>query len=189
VAGIVERFNSLLTPSETSQSGSLQWRSFEIERASQAIQEHPLTGVGLGNRYRELTGAEAMGWHTRGSIAAGEVSRFTRYVHNSYVHVAVKMGIPGLIVLLWFCAAVLFKGFQVYRSMPFSEHKGVVLGILVGFAGLLLWCYFHPHLIKAESTGVIGLMAGLVGCEMYTHGFGTASRPIQGPSPSEKGQA
>jgi O-antigen ligase len=176
VAGITERFGSLLTPSETAETGSLQWRSFEIEKALQAIRKQPLTGVGLGNRYRDLTAfmEEASGWWTRGSIAAGEVSRFTRYVHNSYGSIAVKMGIPGLVVLIWFCAAALFEGFQRYRDMPDSGYKGVVLGVLVGFAGLLVWCYFHPHLIKAESTGVIALMVGLVGSQVYTLGRGSA---------------
>jgi O-antigen ligase len=189
VSGIIERFGSLLTPSETAESASLQWRNFEIEKALQAVRKQPLTGVGLGNRYRDVTVymGEASGWWAQGSIAAGEISRFTRYVHNSYVSIAVKMGIPGLLVLLWFCAAVLFKGFQVYRDMPDSAYKGVVLGALVGFASLLIWCYFHPHLINADSTPVIGLMAGLVGCIAYTRAWGSASRPIRDRSLPARG--
>jgi hypothetical protein len=33
---------------------------------------------------------------------------------------------------------------------------------MAGFAGLLAWSFYHAHLIKAESTPVIGLMTGLV---------------------------
>jgi O-antigen ligase len=181
VAGISERFGSLLTPSETAGTGSLQWRAFEIEQALQAIREQPLTGVGLGNRYRELSAyhGEASGRLTRGSIATGEVSRFTRYVHNSYGAIAVKMGIPGLLALLWFCAMALFKGLQVYRHMPDSKQKGMVLGILVAFAGLLVWSYFHAQLIKAESTGTIGIMLALVGSMDYLHRHGLGSHPIR----------
>lgn len=177
VAGISARFGSLLTPAETAGTGSLQWRTFEIENALQAIRKQPLTGVGLGTRYRELTTyqGEASGRLTRGSIAAGEVSRFTRYVHNSYISLAVKMGIPGLLAFLWFCAAALFKGFQVYRHMPDSEHKGIVLGILVAFVGLLVWSYFHAHLIHAESTGTIGIMMALVGSIAYIYKSGSVS--------------
>jgi O-antigen ligase len=174
VVAIVERAGSLLTPFETAQTTSLQWRDFEVEKALQAIAKQPLTGVGLGNRYRALTVfmKEASGWWTRGSIAAGEVSRFTRYVHNSYVSIAVKMGIPGLIAILWFYAAVLFKGYRVFLDLPVSKHKGVVLGAWIGLSSLLIWCYFHAHLIKAESTPIIGLMAGLVGSIAYLHGRG-----------------
>jgi O-antigen ligase len=189
VAGITQRFGSLLTPTDTSGTQSLQWRSFEIEQALKAIRKQPLTGVGLGNRYRALSSysSEASGSLTQGSIAVGQVSRFTRYVHNSYISIAVKMGIPGLIVFLWFCAAVLVKGFQMYRDMPDSDYKGMVLGILVGFAGLLVWCYFHAHLIKAESTATIGIMAALVGSIACTHGRGSASRLIQDLSLPAKG--
>ena len=186
-SGITERFISIITPFETAKSESLQWRDFEIEKALQAIQRQPLTGVGLGNRYRELTAyqSEASGYWTRNSVATGEVSRFTRYVHNSYVAIAVKMGIPGLLVFLWFSAAVVFKGFQVYRDMPISDHKYVVLGILVGFASLPMWFYFHAHLIKAESTATIALMAALIGSIAYIHGLashpnGDRSRPVNG---------
>jgi O-antigen ligase len=190
VVGIAERFGSLLNPAETSQTESLQWRTFETEKALQSIKEHPLTGVGLGNRYRELTAfqSEASGYYTRGSIAADEVSRFTRYVHNSYVSLAVKMGLPGLFAILWFFAAVLFKGFQVYRDLPDSEYKGVILGILVSFVGLLLWCYFHAHLIKAESTPIIGIMAALVGCIAYMQKRGLVSYPNRDHSLPAKGQ-
>jgi O-antigen ligase len=158
-------------PSETAQTTSLQWREFEVEKALQAIAKQPFTGVGLGNRYRSLTTFmnEASGWWTRGSIAAGEVSRFTRYVHNSYVSIAVKMGIPGLIAILWFYIAVLFKGFQVFLKKLVPKHTGLVLGVWIGFASLLVWNYWHPHLIKAESTPVIGLMAGLVGSIAHLH--------------------
>jgi O-antigen ligase len=191
VVGIVERFGSLLNPAETSETESLQWRAFETEKALLSIRKHPLTGVGLGNRYRELTAfqSESSGYYTRGSIATDEVSRFTRYVHNSYVSIAVKMGVPGLLALLWFFVAVLFIGFQVYGNLPDSEYKGVVLGILVSFVGLLLWCYFHAHLIKAESTPIIGLMAALIGSIAILQKNRSASHSIQDRSLPTKGQA
>jgi O-antigen ligase len=191
VTGISERFGSIFTPANTSETESLQWRSFEIEMVLQALKKQPLTGVGLGNRYRPLSmhSSEASGSLTDGNIATGRVSRFTRYVHNSYGSIAVKMGIPGLIVLLWFCAAALFKGFQAYRNMPDSEHKGIVLGILAGFAGMLVWCYFHAHLIKAESTATIGLMIALVGSIGYTYGRGARSNPIRDRSVPLHGRA
>jgi hypothetical protein len=73
------------------------------------------------------------------------------------------MGIPGLVVFLWFCAAVLVKGFQVYRETSDAGYKGVSLGIWVSFAGLLVWSYYHVHLVKEESVPTIGLMVALVG--------------------------
>lgn len=185
VAGVSERFGSILTPSDTSETQSLQWRSFEIQKALEAIREQPLIGVGLGNRYRSLSAyaSEASGSLTDGRVDSGRVSRFTRYVHNSYVSIAVKMGISGLIVLLWFCAAVLIKGFQVYRGMPDSGYKGVILGVLVAFVGLLEWSYFHAHLIKAESTATIGIMTAIVGSIAYHARSWGGIRPQVGSLP------
>lgn len=185
LAAISERFGSILTPSDTSETQSLQWRSFEIEEALEAIRKQPITGVGLGNRYRPLSAhsSEASGSLTDGRVDSGRVSRFTRYVHNSYASIAVKMGITGLIALLWFCAAVLFIGFRVYRDLPDSEYKGVVLGILAAFVGLLEWSYFHAHLIKAESTATIGLMVALVGSIAYNARVWADTRQHMGSLP------
>jgi hypothetical protein len=69
----------------------------------------------------------------------------------------------------------------VYRDIPDSGYKGVILGILAGFAGLLVWCYFHAHFIKAESTATIGLMMALVGSIAYIHGHESASNPVSLP--------
>lgn len=172
IAGIVMRFGSLFTPGETAETGSLQWRAFETETALASIAAHPWTGVGLGGRYRSLTtlSGEADGNLARGSLVDGEISRFTRYIHNSYLSIAVKMGLPGLAAFLWFWSAVLISGFQHYRCMPDSYFKGVVLGIWVGFASLPVWCYFHAHLIKAESTGTIGMLTALVGVSAIMSG-------------------
>lgn len=164
VTGVVDRFLSLLEPDNTMESNSLQWREFENAKALEAIKKQPLLGVGLGGRYRELTTfqGEALGSYTRGSLAAGEVSRFTRYVHNSYLSIAVKMGIPGLLAIVWFCVAFLVNGWKIYQNMFYTEYRGIVLGVIASFVGLMVWCFFHAHFIKAESTPVIGLMTGLV---------------------------
>lgn len=177
IAGIVMRFGSLFTPGETAETGSLQWRTFETETALASIYAHPWAGVGLGGRYRSLTtlAGEANGNLARGSLADGEISRFTRYIHNSYLAITVKMGLPGLVAFLWFCAAVLVCGFQYYLGMPDSYFKGVVLGAWVGFASLPVWCYFHAHLIKAESTGTIGVLTALVSVAAVISRRGTAA--------------
>ena len=61
VTGVIDRFDSLLSPAETLATKSLQWRTFENGKALRAIQEQPLVGVGLGGSYRDLTIGEASG--------------------------------------------------------------------------------------------------------------------------------
>jgi len=169
--GIVDRAVSLFNPVQVAESNSLQWRAFENREAINAILKDPLTGVGLGGRYRDLTtlAGEAMGWMTRDDISAGVVSRFTRYVHNSYLHIAVKMGIPALAVLLTSFILFIGKGWKAYQNMDDSMYKGMVLGILLSFIGILAWAYFHTHLLKLESIPIIAITIGLVGGIMKNH--------------------
>lgn len=181
LAGLSYRFGSLFSPSETAETESLQWREYENTMALRAILKQPLTGLGLGNRYRPLSthSSEASGSLTDGNLDSVRISRFTRYAHNSYAAIAVKMGIPGLIVLLWFFAVLMVNGFKAYRELPDSEGKGVILGVLAGFSGLFFWSYFHAHLIKAESTATIGIMAAVIGIVSAMHGNGAASPSVK----------
>lgn len=164
IASVAERFLSLLSADKTMQTDSLTWREFENGKALDSIRKKPLLGVGLGGRYRELTTfqGESMGLWTRGSQAADQVTLFTRYVHNSYLSIAVKMGIPALVVILWFFIAFLICSWKIYQNSNDPQAKGIILGIIASLSGLLAWSFFHAHFIKAESTPVIGLMTGLV---------------------------
>ena len=165
VSGIIERASTIFTPEETLDTGSLEWRQFELEESLRSISENPWLGVSLGNAYRDTTllQGEVLGWWTDGNLAAGEISRFTRYVHSSYVAIPVKMGIPSIIVFMWFCIAFIFYGGRLYRRLPVGLEKGLVLAIVTGFVGLMEWAIFMTHFFRTESTVVVGTMVGIVG--------------------------
>lgn len=159
-----ERAMSVLSPAEILGSSSLEWRAFETEEALNSISHHPLMGVGLGNSYRRITTlqGEADGWYSGRSLVAGEVSRFTRYIHSSYLWIPVKMGIPALIIFLWFCVAFLVVGWRLMYTLPDSQMKGIVLAVVTGFVGLLVWTVFHQHLIMNRSSTAVAFVTGLV---------------------------
>lgn len=154
VNALASRALSVFTPQETLETYSLEWRRFEMDAARQSIEAHPLLGVGLGNAYRDVT-------LLLGEASSGNL-RFTRYVHISYLAIAVKLGLPGLMVYLWFCLAFLLNGWRVYVHLVESPFKSLVLAALVSFAGLLVWNMSHSLLVEVESTAVIGLMVGWV---------------------------
>jgi hypothetical protein len=172
VTASTARFLSIFAPEETLESYSLQWRVFETEEGLRSVSEHPLVGVGLGNSYREVTtlAGEATGLMTGGSLAAGELSRFARFLHNSYLSIAVKMGLPALACFLWFCAALLVNSALLYRHLSEGQSRAIALAVLAGFVGLMEWSVFHQHFVQAESTAIVGLMAGLA-ASLY-HGAG-----------------
>lgn len=182
VTASLARALSILTPEETLGSDSLQWRVFETEEGLRSVSEHPLLGVGLGNSYREVTilQGEASGWFAGRSLASGELSRFTRFLHSSYLSIAVKMGLPALACFLWFCAALVVNSGRLYRNLSGEQPRGIALAVLTGFAGLMLWSVFHQHFVQTESTAIVGLMAGLA-ASLY-HGSG-GQNGLQQPTP------
>ncbi|MFO7583886.1 MAG: O-antigen ligase family protein [Anaerolineales bacterium] len=183
-----DRATTLLTPDETIESRSLQWRIFENEEALKSISRHPLLGVGLGNSYRNLTTlqGEAQGWWTRNSLVSGEVSRFTRYVHSSYLWLPVKLGIPAFAIFLWFCAALPVAGWRLMSSLPDNRMKGIVLAIVTGFIGLLVWTIFHQHLIMNRSSTAVAFVAGLVAGIYSLHSREHGASFVESlPSPEE----
>ncbi len=147
---------SLAAAEETLGSDSLQWRAFETEQAVQAIGRHPILGVGLGNAYRETT-------LLRGEARDGE-TRLTRYVHNSYLYVTVKMGLLGLAALLWFSFVFIIGGWRSFAAMAAGPRKALTLAVTASFVGLLEWSFTHAQLLSVEGTAVVGLLAGLATC-------------------------
>ena len=164
-ASFIERGRTILAPQKALESNSLQWRVFETELGMQSVAEHPWLGVGLGNSYRPITPlqGEAIGWMTNGNLAAGVISRFTRFIHNSYLSIAVKMGLPALACFLWFFASLIINSGRLYLALSEGQLKGIALAVSAGCTGLVLWSFFHQHFVQAESTAIIGLMAGLAG--------------------------
>jgi O-antigen ligase len=169
--GVFDRFVTIFTVEDTLETNSLQWRYFEIQEANKAILEAPLTGVGLGNSYRNINAfqREAQGAWTDELIYAERIDRFTRYVHSSYFAIAVKMGIPALLVLLSFYSAAILKSFALHQILPDSLAKGLALTIATGLIGLLQWSFLHAQLFLTSSTAVIGLMIGILASIHYLY--------------------
>jgi O-antigen ligase len=157
---LTSRVTSVFTVGDTLASASLEWRIFELDAATRSLFQHPFLGVGLGNDYRDITllQGEASGWLWQ----LGGNSRLTRFIHDSYLYVAVKMGILALGAFIWFCVAFLVGGTRSYLRMPDSSEKLIVLAIVSSFAGLLEWVVFEAHLMHTPGMVTLGLMVGLV---------------------------
>jgi O-antigen ligase len=166
---IINRFNSIINFDDTLESNSLRWRVFEAQQAAKAIREQPLTGVGLGNAYRPVTTFqnEAVGLWTDEFIAYELIDRFTRYVHTSYLAVTVKMGLPGIIVLVLIFVAAIIRGFIMMSRLNSRFAQGLTLAIVAGMIGMLQWSFLHAHLMLATSTATNGLLLGILAA-IYT---------------------
>jgi O-antigen ligase len=158
---ILARLSTIFTPDETLDTGSLQWRVFENEEAVQSISASPITGVGLGNEYRGATLLRQR--ETVGNL------RFARFIHSAYFYIAVKMGLPALVVFAWLCLAFLISGWRIYQRLPEGYGKPVALAMLASFVGLLLWSNTQPNFILVEGTLFVGIMMGMLAALEHIH--------------------
>ena len=188
-----DRALSVFSPSDTLQSYSLEWRRFEAEEALRSIAEHPLLGIGLGNPYRGITTlqGEAMGAFSVDGLAAGDISRLTRFIHSSPLSIAVKMGLPALLVFLWFSATFLISGWCLHQRLSDSFLKATVLAMLAGYVGLLPWSLFHELFVVVSGTVFVGMATGLVASIQDTDGYALEAQLLDGivPATARKGIA
>jgi O-antigen ligase len=149
---------------DTTETNSLQWRAFEYEKAMISIRNNPWLGVGLGNNYRDITvfQGEAQGLWTNRSIEPGVISRYTRYLHSSYLSILVKMGIPTFAIYIWFCVSVILSGFWLYFHTHRTFDQALILAVTTGFIGLLQWSLFHSRLIESSSVGTLSIIIGMI---------------------------
>jgi O-antigen ligase len=152
---LVSRALSAFNLDQTLASPSLQWRAFETEQALNALLEAP-QGVGLGSAYRPVTtfAGEAAGYQGPEPL--------NRFVHNSYLYIAVKTGVLGLGVFLWFCVAFIARSGRLLRRIPETSERWLVLAVLATFVGVMQWSITEANFMQTGSTAVVGLMVGIV---------------------------
>ncbi|MRW86259.1 hypothetical protein GJ698_19485 [Pseudoduganella sp. FT26W] len=144
---------------------SYGWRQLENHEAMLTLQRTPLVGVGVGGEYRP--------WLHELRLFYEHV----RYLHNSYLFVAVKLGIPGLLCLLllywraWYGAR---KGL----SEVVAEHRVTLLTCLSFFPIAMGISMTQPEFMNTYS--VLQFVAVIVLCASF---FVPGSTPAKPPRP------
>jgi O-antigen ligase len=128
---------------------SAQWRLWEAEAMLPHIKEHPLIGVGLGADYKG----------SRGSTLRPDLNR---YVHNAYLYMAGKMGLPALIFFLLVMASVFNIGRRSARShaLPWTRIVGAASAAMM--IRFLFASVTEPHLMSDYGVVNIAIAAALV---------------------------
>jgi O-antigen ligase len=127
---------------------SARWRIWEAEAMLPHIAANPLTGIGLGADY----------WNSRSS----DNPELNRYMHNGYLYMAGKMGLPALILFLSLMAAIFAIGRRSAKSHASAWTR------FVGAAGAALMVHFafssitEPHFMSDPSIVNIAIAGALV---------------------------
>lgn len=152
---------------------SLGWRKLENEDALGRVARSPVVGVGLGGEYRR--------W-------ISEIRLFedhTRYVHNSYIFVALKLGVPALLALLALLALSWRKGRAAIRSCA-DDRKPLLIAAVATLPAVLGLSVTQPELANAYGAIFFCCLLVILGSDAAEPRTPSDARPKRGLSPTAR---
>jgi hypothetical protein len=156
---------------EVTSGWSLRWRGVENQYARDALRGDPVLGIGLGAPYRPRLGLH-------------ESPDTTRYIHNSFYALWLKLGVLGPFAALAMTLAFLRGAIRVLRrTRPGADRTLVIASIGTFLVPSVAVALTQPEWL---SAGSISLMATLVAFVVLVDGAPDAGKdraaePTTGP--------
>ncbi|MGB9880720.1 MAG: O-antigen ligase family protein, partial [Anaerolineae bacterium] len=117
------------------------------------IRDYPITGVGLDNflyRYPEYMLPEA--WQEP------DLS----HPHNIVLDYWTRLGIGGVVVLIWLETAFFRTALRLYRNLPDGNERAIILGIVASMAAMLAHGLIDNSYFLVDLAFIFFLGFGLV---------------------------
>ena len=93
------------------------------------IRDHPLLGVGLDNFL--------YAYRTQYVLPTAWEEFNLSHPHNLVFDFWLRLGLPGLLVLLWLVVGFFWRGWLSYRRLPEGSGRLLALGLMAGMVNLL----------------------------------------------------
>lgn len=153
VSAAVSRLHSVLAFRNDVSAGR---RVNEWDAATNEIERHPLGGIGLGSSITFFD--------PEFSTESNHYGFFTTqyYIHNSYLWLALKLGLPGLIVFLLLLGVAAANGVRAYRVRSHPRLTPLVLGGLVSLVVLAVQSIGGPELTDDNTAPVAAAIIALL---------------------------
>ncbi|QJT07740.1 O-antigen ligase family protein [Oceanidesulfovibrio marinus] len=155
------------------ESDAAQSRIPLAKSALKVIQANPVEGVGLGNYKQvvlEYDPGVMIGGEDDGPLAA----------HNMLLYLAAELGIPALVLFLFACTSLFFKGLRGIRTR-LAEINLLCLGTFAGLAGIFASSMFEDVSFGGTRFQYMCFLAGIVlGCSRFAR-YGGAERSVRRP--------
>ncbi len=130
------------------------YRRLKLWQAALAmIRDHPLTGIGLDNflyRYPEYILPEA--WQ----------EPHLSHPHNIILDYWTRLGLGGVMVLLWLVAAFFVLALRLYRHLPDSNERAIILGLVASTTAMLAHGLIDNSYFLVDLAFIFFLSLGLV---------------------------
>jgi O-antigen ligase len=133
----------------SAQESTVVWRNFEYTYGIPEIYNNPIFGIGLGAQYRPTLSVDYVGFE-------GQL-----YTHNSNLWIAMKTGIVGFILYLWFSLTFAWHAIRNRKHITTPAHRGFVLGSALSIFLSLFAANIHPIGMTLEWIPVIAVVIGL----------------------------
>jgi O-antigen ligase len=154
----------LSVKNEGGKRSSYGWRQLENHEAVLTLQRSPLVGVAMGGEYRP--------WLHELRLFFEHV----RYLHNSYLFIAVKLGIPGLLCLLFFCWRA-WNGARKGLPEAAQEQRVTLLTCLAFFPAAMGLSITQPEFMNTYS--VLLFVIVIVLCANFFASGARLAKPVR----------
>jgi len=117
------------------------------------IRDYPITGVGLDNflyRYPEYMLPEA--WQEP------DLS----HPHNIVLDYWTRLGIGGVVVLIWLVGAFFRTALRLYRDLPDGNERAIILGLIASMVAMLAHGLIDNSYFLVDLAFLFFLSFGLV---------------------------
>lgn len=145
---VSERFSTIISTSNTlKKDASLTGRKYEYIKAWEVISQNPIIGIGLGSEWRRKMHAD---------------DNMTRYTHNGFLWILMKLGIVGLFVFIMFY----YKLFRYYFSNIISinnwEENFAIKGHFAFLISAFMANMVNPMFMQYFSVPLLAISFGSV---------------------------
>jgi O-antigen ligase len=110
------------------------------------IQRHPITGDLLGSKFS---------WHTAGRLVEN-------YPHNTFLTIALKSGIPGVLLLAVPLGLLLWRAVRISARFKGELASSALLGITASVGALLVYSLYNLLFESPFMAWPTWAMMGLV---------------------------
>jgi len=159
----VQGIRSVFADESSGEYRSNIYRIIENVNTAFTIHQHPLLGVGFGNRFSII-------------VPMPDISFFDwwEYItHNSVLWVWMKAGLAGFMATIFLIGAIIVNGAQAFNRVPGGDLKAMALTMLLYVIMHFTYAYVDMSW-DTQSMVYLGTAAGLLaGLE------GIAARPVQ----------
>jgi O-antigen ligase len=136
---------------------SLGWRAEEDRYAADHIVSSPLWGIGLGTPYKPLV-------RMNGMTVTESDEVLTRYIHNAYLGLWLKLGVVGFFAALWLSWATIRRGLLLLEHLTEPRMQSLTAASIGGFLVPVITSFTQPEWLTQTGIAFFALMLGVLIC-------------------------